>query len=98
MNFETLTVEINGPIGRLMLDRPDRLNAMNPTMLRELAEAARWFDSQPDVRVVIVSGTGRAFSAGADLKEARSPESESPWQAYREAARAGSRMIDAIDA
>jgi enoyl-CoA hydratase/3-hydroxypropionyl-coenzyme A dehydratase len=98
MNFETLTLEINGPIGRLILNRPERLNAMNPTMLRELAEAARWFDSHPDMRVVIVSGAGQAFSAGADLKEAPSRESKSSWQAYREAARAGSRMIDAIDA
>lgn len=54
MNFETLNLEVCGPIGRLTLNRPERLNAMNSTMLRELAEAARWFDTQPDVRVVIV--------------------------------------------
>jgi enoyl-CoA hydratase/carnithine racemase len=95
MNFETLAVEINGPIGRLTLNRPERLNAMSSTMLRELAEAARWFDSQRDVRVVILSGAGRAFSAGADLKETRTAEGS--WSDYREAARAGSRMIDAID-
>ena len=41
MNFETLVVEVSGPIARLTLNRPERLNAMNPTMLRELAEAAR---------------------------------------------------------
>ena len=51
MNFETLVVEVDGSIARLTLNRPDRLNAMNSTMLRELAEAARWFDTQPDVRV-----------------------------------------------
>src|SRR5215470_2117071 len=98
MNFETLAVEIDGPVGRVVLNRPERLNAMNPTMLRELAEAAGWFDSQPDARVVIVSGAGRAFSAGADLKEASTQQAKSSWRAYREAARAGSRMIDAIDA
>jgi enoyl-CoA hydratase/carnithine racemase len=96
MNFETLAVEIDGPIGRLTLNRPERLNAMSSTMLRELAEAARWFDSQPDVRVVTLCGAGRAFSAGADLKETRTAEGS--WHDYREAARAGSRMIDAIDA
>src|SRR5215467_463887 len=95
MDFETLVVEISCSIGRLVLNRPERLNAMNSTMLRELAEAARWFDSQPDVRVVIVSGAGRAFSAGADLKEPRSTEGS--WPELREAARAGSRMIEAID-
>ena len=46
MNFETINVEINGPLGRLTLNRPERLNAMNATMLRELAEAARWFDER----------------------------------------------------
>ena len=44
MNFKTLKVEIDGPLGRLTLNRPERLNAMNATMLRELVEAARWFD------------------------------------------------------
>ena len=69
MNFQTINVEINGPLGRLTLNRPERLNAMNATMLQELAEAARGFDEQREVRVVIVGGAGRAFCAGADLKE-----------------------------
>jgi enoyl-CoA hydratase/carnithine racemase len=43
------------------------LNAIGATMLRELAEAARWFDRQQEVVAVILSGAGRAFSAGADL-------------------------------
>jgi enoyl-CoA hydratase/3-hydroxypropionyl-coenzyme A dehydratase len=79
-----------------MLNRPERLNAMSSTTLRELAEAAHWFDSQTEVRVVIVCGAGRAFSAGADLKESRTADGS--WRDYREAARAGSRMIEAIDA
>ena len=65
--FETLLVSREGPIGRLTLNRPDRLNALSPAMLRELMQAARWFDSQPDVRVVVVAGAGRAFCAGFDL-------------------------------
>jgi len=97
MNFETLNVEVGGAIGRLTLNRPGRLNAMNATMLRELADAARWFDSQRDLRVVIVRGAGRAFSAGADLKEPARNDSDS-WPARREAAQAGSRMMDAVEA
>jgi enoyl-CoA hydratase/carnithine racemase len=97
MNFETLALTVDGPIGRLMLNRPDRLNAMNSTMLRELGEAARWFDSRRDVRVVILSGAGRAFCAGVDLKESRSTVGENSWAALREAAQAGSRMLDAIE-
>jgi len=97
MDFETLDIEVNGSIARLTLNRPERLNAMNATMLRELAEAARWFDGQRDVRVVIVRGAGRAFSAGADLKDTSRSEADD-WLARREAAQAGSRMMDAVEA
>lgn len=65
--FATLDVTIDGPIGQLWLNRPQRLNALSGEVLAELAAAARWFDEQPEVRVVIVGGRGRAFSAGADL-------------------------------
>jgi len=65
--FESLIVSAPGPVGRLTLNRPGKLNALSPTMLRELLHAARWFDSQPEVRVVIVAGAGRAFCAGFDL-------------------------------
>lgn len=97
MDFETLNIEVNGSIARLTLNRPERLNAMNATMLRELVEAARWFDSERDVRVVIVRGAGRAFSAGADLKDS-SRSDAGGWLARREAAQAGSRMMDAVEA
>lgn len=96
MNFETLKIDVNGAIARLTLNRPECLNALNSTMLRELAEAARWFDSTPDVKVVIVRGAGRAFSAGADLKDTSRSEADG-WLARRDAAQAGSRMMDAIE-
>lgn len=97
MKFETLIVEVTGSVARLTLNRPDQLNAMSSTMLLELAEAARWFDSQPEVRVVIVRGAGRAFSAGADLKDPSRRQPGGSWFAQREAAQAGSRMMDAIE-
>ncbi len=65
--FETLRVAAEGPLGRLTLDRPEKLNALSLTSLKELAQAARWFDSRPEIRVVIVAGAGRAFCAGFDL-------------------------------
>jgi enoyl-CoA hydratase len=79
MNFETLNIDSNGPIGHLTLNRPQQLNAMNSTMLRELAEAARWFDTQPEVRVVIVRGAGRAFCAGVDLKDSSRTDADGAW-------------------
>ncbi len=65
--FETLRVAAEGPLGRLTLNRPEKLNALSPTTLKELAQAGRWFDSRPEIRVVVVSGAGRAFCAGFDL-------------------------------
>ncbi len=101
MNCETIKVEVIGPLGRLTLNRPARLNAMNATMLRELVEAARWFDDHRELRVVIVSGAGRAFCAGADLKDApsreASPDSGKSWLYRREVAQYGMRMADAIE-
>ena len=64
--FTTLEVNAEGAIGSLWLNRPECLNALSTTVLQELAEAARWFDQRQEVRVVVVGGRGRAFSAGAD--------------------------------
>lgn len=65
--YETLHVTTDRSIATLTLARPDRLNAMDATMLEELAAAAHALDSRFDVSCVIVRGEGRAFSAGADL-------------------------------
>ncbi|MEM7533885.1 MAG: enoyl-CoA hydratase/isomerase family protein [Chloroflexota bacterium] len=111
MNFQALTVSIEGKIGYLTLNRPDRLNALGPTLLRELAEAAAWFNQQLNVQVVIIRGEGRAFSVGADLKEPTvltgpdatlKPEDmagldeAAQWVKRREMAQLGYRMSEAI--
>lgn len=95
-DFTTLTVELGGPVGRLWLDRPDKLNPLSTTTLEDIVAAARWFDTRQDARVVVVGGRGRAFSAGADVA-AFSPGADvavSP----RAAADAGRRMADAVEA
>lgn len=100
MKFETLLVSTDGAIGYLTLNRPKRMNALSPTLLKELAAAARWFDEQFDVRVVIVRGAGRAFCAGADLKQAQSflnLSQEANWLKRREMGQLGLRMADAIE-
>lgn len=66
--FTTLRVTLEGRLGRLTLDQPERLNPIGSVALRELAEAAAWFDAT-DATVVVVSGSGRAFSAGFDRRE-----------------------------
>ncbi|GHF23519.1 enoyl-CoA hydratase [Kordiimonas sediminis] len=57
-------------IGRLVLNRPDKFNAMSYAMWRAIPEAAKLLDTDPDVRVIVVcSSSDKAFSAGADIKE-----------------------------
>jgi len=65
--FDTITVAVEGDRGELVLDRPDKLNPLSSHTLHEIELAARWFDEHHDLKVVVVSGAGRAFSSGADL-------------------------------
>jgi enoyl-CoA hydratase len=67
--YETLKVERHGPVGWLLFDRPDHLNAMNNEMRDELALAWRELDEDDDVRVIVHTGEGRAFQTGADVTE-----------------------------
>jgi enoyl-CoA hydratase/carnithine racemase len=95
MSFTTIETHVSGARGKLVLNRPRKLNALDHRMLLELADAARWFDAQPEVKVVVVSGSGRSFSAGADVSgfaaEATPPEQ------LRAGADAGRLMAEAID-
>ncbi len=69
MPFETIRYETDGPIASLTLSREHRLNAIDRQMIAELEEATDVFEADPDTRVLVVTGAGRAFSAGADIKE-----------------------------
>ncbi len=69
MAYETLKVERHGPVGWLINDRPDQLNAMNNTMRDEFAVAWRELDDDPAVRVIVHTGEGRAFQTGVDVTE-----------------------------
>ncbi len=65
--YETLDISVDGRAATLTLNRPDKLNAMNKQMVRELRQAFVELDEREDVRVVILRGAGRAFCAGLDL-------------------------------
>jgi enoyl-CoA hydratase/carnithine racemase len=67
MAYETITYEVAEHILTITLNRPDKLNAFNATMQRELIEAFDAADGDDDVRAIIVTGAGRGFCAGADL-------------------------------
>ena len=65
--LETITIEQDGGIAFMYLDRPEKLNAMNQTMFDELGDAADYIRDEPSVKVAVISGRGRAFCAGIDL-------------------------------
>lgn len=72
MEFETLSVSFDGPVAHVSLNRPDKLNAMNGTMFSEIGKAFRWLSDKNGVRAVVLSGEGKHFTAGLDLKESGS--------------------------
>ena len=67
MQFDTIEVSVDGARGDLVLNRPEKLNPLSSHTLGEIEAAARWFDGFDELKVVVVSGRGRAFSAGADV-------------------------------
>jgi enoyl-CoA hydratase len=74
MAYEALQVSREGPVGWLVFDRPRAGNAMDATMLAELEQAWRELDDDPDVRVIVNTGEGRAFQTGLDVVQlARDP-------------------------
>lgn len=64
---DELTVEVDGPVRTVVLNRPEELNAVNQPLHRALAQVWRQLSADRDARAVVVTGAGRAFSAGGDL-------------------------------
>lgn len=73
-DFQTLLVEQQGAVDWVTLNRPDSLNALNPTMVLELTRYFRDLANRQDRRIVVLRGAGRAFCAGLDLKSVGAPE------------------------
>src|SRR5437763_865641 len=65
--YDSVLIEIAGGVGTVTLNRPEKLNAFDGPMCRELTEALRMLAGSDVVRVIVVTGSGRAFCAGADL-------------------------------
>ena len=88
-----ISLRIDGAVGHLRLNRPEKLNAMDAEMVDELAARCREIEHHPDIRVVILSGEGKAFCAGGDI-EAWS--SEGPERFGRHWVRDGHAAFDAL--
>lgn len=70
MGYETLIVERDGPVDRVTLNRPDRLNTLDDTMIAELSGYFGGLATDRDCRVVVLKGAGRGYCAGLDLTAA----------------------------
>ena len=69
MSYETILVETRGAVTLVTLNRPQALNALNSTVLAELIDAFAAFDADPGQRCLVLTGSEKAFAAGADIKE-----------------------------
>ena len=67
MPFQALQIELSGPVATLWMNRPDLHNAFDETLIAELTAACQQLDKDQTVRVVVLAGRGKSFSAGADL-------------------------------
>lgn len=96
--FESIIIKTKGTLGHLILNRPKRYNALGATVLKELVLAANWFDTQKEIRVVIVAGAGGVFSAGADLKDPIFADMDKvDWMTRRDMGQLGHKMAVAIE-
>ena len=92
MNFETLLYSKNDGVAVVTLNRPKVLNAMNQRLWIDLQSALDDARTDPQIKVVVLTGQGRAFSSGADLKESRTRSIEA-YRSYLESLQEVSRMI-----
>lgn len=67
--YETILIEIHEQVGLVRINRPKVRNALNSTVLHELAEGLETFDNDPGVGAMVITGDDQAFAAGADIKE-----------------------------
>ncbi len=69
MTYDTILVEHDGRVATITLNRPQALNALNSQMMTEVTKAATTFDDDPGVGAIVITGSEKAFAAGADIKE-----------------------------
>jgi enoyl-CoA hydratase len=68
-DFETILTSTRGHVGIVTLNRPEALNAINQTLMREVVEAVETFGADDGIGAIVITGSERAFAAGADIKE-----------------------------
>ncbi len=69
MNYETILLETHGRVGLITLNRPQALNALNAQIVSELNQALDGFEADSNIGCIVLTGSKKAFAAGADIKE-----------------------------
>jgi enoyl-CoA hydratase len=69
MSYSTILVDTRDGVGLITLNRPEALNALNARLVGELSQALAHFDADPDIGCIVLTGSAKAFAAGADIKE-----------------------------
>jgi enoyl-CoA hydratase len=69
MSFETILTETRGKVGLITINRPQTLNALNSTVVAEINAALDTYERDPDIGCIVITGSEKAFAAGADIKE-----------------------------
>ena len=98
MAYENVLVEVADRVGTLTLNRPDKLNAFAGTMRQEIAEAIRALAGDDGVRVIVVTGAGRAFCAGADIGYMKELTASHDVAAFRALVEAGREVVTVVRA
>jgi len=91
--METIVTKKEAPIGWIYLNRPDKLNAINQQLIKELRESIDNFLIDQEVKVIVITGNGKAFCAGADISEFKTLNGYTAWQF----AKSGRELIDYIE-
>ncbi len=92
MEYETILVEVKNQVGLIRLNRPKVLNAMNRQLWTEMMDALEKLGMDDNVKALVITGEGRAFSTGADLKDSKGRSIEA-YRQYLESLQEASRKI-----
>jgi 2-(1,2-epoxy-1,2-dihydrophenyl)acetyl-CoA isomerase len=97
MSNPDILVDREGNLGWIRINKPDRLNAFSGTMREDLDTALEWLERDSEVRCVIITGVGRAFSTGGDISVMKELIANDDVVRFESLVRAGARVVQRID-
>ncbi len=97
MSDDSILTERDGALGWIRINRPDRLNAFSGDMRQRIEGALRELGDDDDVRVILITGVGRAFSTGGDIEVMTRLADTRDVESFRELVEAGERVVTLID-